>query len=620
MTEEAIGQTGITSPAPDSLVDDLPALVWHVEPTLGGKGFNQPWAALTGRLEKELSGDSWLELVHPEDRESLAFLRSPTADPAATSRDTRILGDDGRYRWFLITCGRAARSSGRALVALEIDDRKSSEMAREFERSEAIEMLDNAPTMMWRTTAAGEMDYANGRYLEAWQQTLDQIKGWGWKDSVHPQDRDGIVNYWAAHRLKDSDGMYEFRAGTPETGYRWYLSVCTARRDECRNVLQWYGATFDIQDRKQAEEELRRSEDFLRHGQTISKTGSVGANLVTNEHYWSEETYRILELAPSVTPSFGAYLQRVHPDDREHVLAAFEEIKSSEKSVELEHRLVMPDGRTKHLRVRVNPAHPENGEMDAIGVIMDVTTAKIAEEEMHRAQEDLTRVARIATVAELTASIAHEINQPLSGILTNSEACLRWINRTEPNFAEAREAIERTAVGARRASDVVRQLRALFSNKGFDPVRFDLGDLIKNTLPLMRSHVNRHKGVITLDLASDLPQVFADPVQIQQVIINLVTNGLQAPGKKRAERRIVVEAAQVAGEIALNVSDDGLGIDDSDLPRVFEPFFTTKSEGMGMGLSICRTIVESGGGKIFARSSAAGGATVGFTLPIDGMN
>lgn len=619
MTEEAIRPTPTSSPSP-SPFNDLPALVWQVAPELGGQGFNRSWQILTGRSESKLGGDRWLDVIHPEDRKALAFLRSPTADPAPCTLDVRILDQDGRYRWFLVTCGRGSQSSGRTLIALDIDDRKFTENAREVEQSDVREMLDNAPTMMWRTTAAGEMDYANGRYLQAWQQTSDQIRGWGWQNSVHPEDRDGIVNYWAAHRFKDSDGMYEFRAGTPETGYRWYLSVCTARRDHEGNVLQWYGATFDIEDRKHAEEELRRSEAFLRHGQTISKTGSVGANLVTNEHFWSEETYRILELPPSAEPSFETYLQRVHPSDREHVLAAFEQIRSSDKRVELEHRLIMPDGRTKHLRVRVNPAHPENGEMDAIGVIMDVTTAKIAEEDMHRAQEDLTRVARIATVAELTASIAHEINQPLSGILTNSEACLRWINRAEPNIGEAREAIERTVVGARRASEVVRQLRALFSSKGFDPIRFDLGDLIKNTLPLMRSHVNQHRAVVALDLASDLPPVFADPVQIQQVIINLVMNGLQAPGKKGTGRRIVVETAHDAGEITLNVRDDGLGIAESHLPRVFEPFFTTRSEGMGMGLSICRSIVESCGGRIYARNSAAGGATVGVSLPTDAMN
>jgi len=621
MTHEGMAQTGNNLRAIGPLTDDeLPALIWRVDRALGGHNFNRAWQTVTGRGESDLGGDGWLEVVHPEDRKAFAFLRNPSPDPAASSLDIRIQDQDGRHCWFLVNCGGGAESSGRAFVALPIDARKSAESARERELADVRAMLDNAPTMMWRTTASGEMDYANDRYLKAWRQKWDLIKGWGWKNSVHPEDRDGIVNYWTVHRFTDGDGTYEFRAGTPDSGYRWYLSVCTARRDVDGNVLQWYGATFDIEARKQAEERLRRSEAFLRQGQTISKTGSVGANLVTNEHYWSEETYRILELDQSVTPGFDAYLQRVHPDDLKQVLSAFEHIKRSGGGIEFEHRLAMSDGRVKHLRIRVNPAQPGSERMDPIGVIMDVTAAKVAEEEMHKAQEDLTRVARIAAMAELTASIAHEINQPLAGILTNSEASLRWINRPEPDIAEAREAIERTVVGARRASEVVRQLRALFSRKDPHPIQIDLGDLVRSTLPLMRSHVSQHKGSVSVDLAADLPLVFADPVQIQQIIINLVLNGLQAPGKEGAGRRLVIETSHVADEVTLSVTDDGLGVDEKDLVHIFEPFFSTKTEGMGMGLSICRSIVEARGGRIFARNNRSSGATIGFTLPVERSN
>lgn len=505
----------------------------------------------------------------------------------------------------------------RALVALSIEERKSAELKREAELSDIRAMLDNAPTMMWRTTASGEMDYANERYLEAWGQTLEQVKGGGWQDSVHPDDRQGLVEYWDAHRFTDEDGMYEFRAGTPETGYRWYLSVCSARLDGEGRVHQWYGATFDIQARKQAEERLRRSEAFLRQGQMISMTGSFALNHVTGEHYWSEETYRLLGLDPSVTPSFEAALARVHPDDLVHVFAAIERIKNGEIDIGFEYRTVMPDGRVKHLRVLVNPVHAEDDRANATGVLMDITAAKLAEEEMHRAQADLTRVTRIATMAELTASIAHEINQPISGVLTNSEACLRWIDRPEPDLAEAREAVERTVVGARRVSEVVRQLRAIFARSDPEPTRFKLGDLIGSTLPLLRSSISQHRASIAIELADHEPGILADQVQIQQVLINLIMNGLQAPRRGGIERRLVVETMHRENLVTLSVSDNGLGIDDCHLSNIFEPFFTTKPEGMGMGLSICRSIIESHGGAIFARTNATGGATVGFTFPIE---
>ncbi|CAN7754124.1 PAS domain-containing protein [Rhizobium sp. LjRoot258] len=599
--------------------DGVPALICEIDLDRRGRRFNRAWEVFTGINPAGLVGNGWLNAVHEEDREVLG--RAANSEGGSQSVDVRIEDRNGQYHWFLVNIApptdvHLPRSS-RILVALPIDERKASEAARDAESADIRMMLQNVPTMIWRTTAAGEMDYANERYLARWSQTPGTISGWGWKDSVHPDDRDGIVNYWANHIGTDIDGIYEFRAGAPGTGYRWYLSIATCRRDEDGNVVQWYGATFDIEDRKRAEHELRRNEAFLRQGQLINKSGSVGANLRTGEHHWSDETYRILELDRDVMPGFEPYLERVHPDDIDLVREKLEQVKRNEIDVEFEHRLFFPDGRIKYLRVLVNPAHAGSDELNAVGVIMDVTSAKTAEQEMHRAQAELTRITRIATMAELTASIAHEINQPLSGILTNGEASLRWLDRAEPDIAEAREAIERVVIGARRVSDVVRQLRAIFTRKDPAPTKFDLNDTVRSTLPLLRSHINHHRGSVSLDLAGDLPAIFADPVQIQQVIINLLTNGLQAPRQSDTdERRLIIETARDEGGVTLRVTDDGPGIDEAHLTNIFEPFFTTKNDGMGMGLSICQSIVESHGGRMFARTDAAGGAIVGFALPV----
>ncbi|NLS07667.1 PAS domain-containing protein [Rhizobium sp. P32RR-XVIII] len=616
---EARSALGSDSPHTGFGCDSVPALICEIDLERGGRRFNRAWELFTGIAPADLLGDAWLNAVHEEDRETLGHAAGSEED--SRSVDIRIQDRNGQYHWFLVNVALPTDAhlpcSSKTLVALPINERKASEAARDADSADIRMMLQNMPTMIWRTTAAGEMDYANERYLARWGQTLATIIGGGWKDSVHPDDRDGIVSYWANHIGTDADGMYEFRAGSPETGYRWYLSIATPRRDENGNVVQWYGATFDIEDRKRAEHQLRRNEAFLRQGQLINKSGSVGANLRTGEHHWSDGAYRILEFDREVTPGFEPYLQRVHPDDIDLVRDKLEHIKRNESAVEFEHRLSFPDGRIKYLRVLVKPA-PGEDELNAVGVIMDVTSAKMAEQEIHRAQAELTRVTRIATMAELTASIAHEINQPLSGILTNGEACLRWLNRAEPDIAEAREAIERVVVGARRVSDVVRQLRAIFTRKDPAPTKFDLNDLVRSTLPLLRSLINHHRGSVSLDLADDLPAIFADPVQIQQVVINLLANGLQAPRKSDAgERRIAIETAGDEACVTLRVSDDGLGIDEAHLANIFEPFFTTKNDGMGMGLSICRSIAESHGGRMFAGANAAGGATVGFALPIE---
>ncbi|TBC01357.1 PAS domain-containing sensor histidine kinase [Rhizobium ruizarguesonis] len=597
--------------------NDGPALICEIDVEDGGGRFNRPWEQFTGIGLADLTAGAWMIAVHEEDREILKHVIK--SEGRSTSVDIRIRDQDAQYHWFLVNValptGTPHSHSSRILVALPIDERKASEAARDAKFADIHMMLENVPTMIWRTTATGEMDYANERYLSRWTQTLDTIVGGGWKDSVHPDDRDGIVRYWADHIETASDGMYEFRVGSPETGYRWHLSICTPRRDQNGNVVQWYGATFDIEERKRTEQQLHRSEAFLRQGQLISKLGSVGADLRTGEHHWSDETYRILEFDKDVSPGYEPYLQRVHPDDLDLVRRKLEHVKRNESDVEFEHRLSFPDGRIKYLRVLVNPAHAGSDELSTVGVIMDITSAKMAEQEMHRAQAELTRITRIATMAELTASIAHEINQPLSGILTNGEACLRWLNRSEPNIAEATEAIERLVIGARRVSDVVRQLRAIFTRKDPAPIEFDLNELVMDTLPLLRSQINHHRGWVVVDLASDLPTILADPVQIQQVLINLLTNGLQAPRKSNAvEPRLTIETGRDELGVTLRVSDNGLGISDVNVAEIFEPFFTTKNDGMGMGLSICRSIIESHGGRMFAHANAAGGATVGFAL------
>lgn len=603
--------------APDpSFGTDLPALVWHVSAEHGADGFNNAWSLLSGLAEEQLAVDGWLDLVHPDDRAKFAFLRAPSALSTPCSFDARLREQTGRFQWFLVSCGSPDPAHRRTLVALSIEQRKAAELETKRELSHVRAMLDNAPTMMWRTTASGEMDYANERYLQAWDRTLEEVKGWGWKDSIHPDDRQALVDYWDSHRFTAEDGMYEFRVGSPERGYRWCLSVCSPRLDGEGRVCEWYGATFDIEPRKRTEERLRRSEAFLRQGQMISMTGSVALNRVTGEHYWSEETYRIFGLDPSVTPGFEAILTRVHPDDLAQVQTAIRRIERGEVDVRLEYRALMPDGALKHLLVLVNPAHAGDDGENVSGVIMDVTAAKLAEEEMHRAQADLTRVTRIATMAELTASIAHEINQPISGILTNSEACLRWIDRPQPDLIEAREAVERAVLGARRVSDVVRQLRAIFGRTVPEATRFELGCVVRSTLPLLRAHMSQHRASIVLDLADEEPSILADQVQVQQVLINLIMNGLQAPRATGIDRRLIIATSHGEREVTLTVTDNGAGIDDDKLSAIFEPFFTTKTEGMGMGLSICRSIVESHGGTIFARNNAAGGATVGFTFPV----
>lgn len=600
-------------------IDAAPALFLQVSRDYNGLAFSAVWADYSGLSLDRLMGKGWLELVAPDDRPHLTRLLNGESTEASV--DIRIRDRSGKYRWHLVhstqRSGSASCEAAISLIAIPIDARKAVELAREAERSMLATVMEHAPTMVWTTTADGALDYANTRYLDHWQQTLEQIVDSGWSRSVHPDDMEGITRYWLGHISSKKDGIYEFRAGSPETGYRRYVSVATPQLNAKGDVVKWFGATFDIEEQRQAEEQLRLNEAILRQGQRISKTGSISLNLMSGEHYWSEGTYRILELDTSTAPDSAAYLDRVHRDDRLMVRRKLERIARGEADVKFEHRIALCDGRIKYVRYLTSPAPLDQDEAISLGVVMDITAAKLAEEEeMSRAQTELARVSRIATMAELTASLTHEINQPLSGILTNAEACLRWINRTEPNIAEARDAIDRTVEGARRVSEVVRQLRAVFTRKEPTLAPVDLHRLVEETLPLLRTQITQYRGSVRIAADAGLPRVRADVIQIQQVFMNLVANGLQAPRADSVlERLLVVELVHDEKEVTLSVIDDGTGIDKQQIEQIFEPFYTTKPDGMGMGLSISRSIIESHHGRVFARN-ANRGAVVGFSLPI----
>jgi len=604
----------------EGIDDQLPALIWWQRRDGRVDRINNAWLTFTGLSRDALLGDGLLVIVHDDDRDALLGLNQ-TSGSGSHTLEVRFKAGDGIFRWFLVNASRTGEdmleATSRAYVALPIHDRALKEAARVHSYADLDATVLHVPTMIWRTAASGEMEYANDRYLAAWGQSFDQIKGWGWKDSIHPDDRDGIVDYWAAHVDSDEDGTYEFRAGNERTGYRWYLSTSTALRDEHGAIQKWYGATFDIEDRKQAEERLRRSEAFLRQAQLISKTGSAGFNILTGEHYWSDETYRIFELDHGVEPSFDAYLGRVHPEDRDSASRILDRFRAAEPGVDVQHRLLMPDGRVKHVRILAGPADASYEKGIYIGAIMDVTAARLAEDGVQHANAELARVMRIATMAELAASIAHEVNQPLAAILMYGKAAMRWMNRAVPDMAEAKAAAENVVNSAQRAKEVVAQLRAVFTRKDPVPVALDLNILVETTLPLLQSQLGRYNAAVSLALSADLPLVKADPVQIQQVLINLVTNGLQSPpAGQTLDRRLWIRTmSDRSGVASLCVTDDGQGIAEDKIDRLFEPFFTTKADGMGMGLSICRTIIESHGGAIAARNEDGAGATVSFTLP-----
>ncbi len=369
--------------------------------------------------------------------------------------------------------------------------------------------------------------------------------------------------------------------------------------------------------RQRAEDALRRSETYLAEGQRLSRTGSFSWKIATEEQYWSEEIFRIYEYDVAMKPTLDLVRRRSHPDDASILQQAFEQASSGAQNIEITHRLLMPDGSVKHVKVLAHPARDMAGNVEYVGVLMDITAAKQAEEALQEAQASLAHVTRVTALGELTASIAHEVNQPLAAIVTNGDAGLRWLNREVPQLDEVRSAIERMIDSATHAGEVIARLRALSRKSTSEKTRLDINEVVNEVIALIRQEISNHQVSVQLDLASRLPPVFGDRVQLQQVIMNLLVNGIQAmaPINDRRRELLIRSQAHNSDQVLVEVRDSGVGIDPEHVGQLFNPFFTTKADGMGMGLSICRSIIEAHGGRIWASHNAGLGTTLQFSLP-----
>jgi signal transduction histidine kinase len=313
-------------------------------------------------------------------------------------------------------------------------------------------------------------------------------------------------------------------------------------------------------------------------------------------------------------------LQRTHPEDRAFVRRLLEHALHDAKDWDFEHRLLMPDGVVKYVRAVAHAVKNPSGQPGFVGVVMDVTATRRAEEELHQARTELARVTRVTTVGELTAAIAHEINQPLAGLVSSGNACLRWLAGDTPNLEAARRSVERMINDGNRAGEVINRIRAMIRKS--PPLRdwLNINDTTMEVTALVRSEVQRNGISLRTELSNDLPLVRGDRIQLQQVILNLVMNAVEAmSGPSQGPRELlIVSAREGATGAGVEVRDSGTGLDSAALDRLFDAFYTTKPDGMGMGLAISRTIIEAHGGRLWATPNAPQGAIFQFTLPTDG--
>jgi PAS domain S-box-containing protein len=362
--------------------------------------------------------------------------------------------------------------------------------------------------------------------------------------------------------------------------------------------------------------DLRRSETYLAEAQRLSQIGSFGRNVSGGEIFWSDETFRIFGYDKAASVTLDMALKRVHPEDLAFVQRTIERASHNGKDYTDEYRLLMPDGSIKHVRVVAHAVMDISGKTEFVGAVMDVTAAKLAEERLREAQTALAHATRLTTLGELTASIAHEVNQPLTGVVSDGYACLNWLKSHPPNIQEARLAVDCLIMGAHRAADVVQRIRALAQKTVVRLAPLDINDVIEDVMPLVRHEVLVHGVSLRLELAAALPRVLGDRVQLQQVIVNLLMNGIQAMRSvtDRPRELLIRSREHGSNQILIAVEDSGTGIEPQNVDRLFDAFFTTKPDGLGIGLSICRSIINQHGGRIWATRNSVVGSAFQFTL------
>ena len=449
---------------------------------------------------------------------------------------------------------------------------------------------------------------------------------------IFPEDRAKFIGILDAAIRDKKDFDVEWRFPLPDGSLRYHHSVGHPIVDKDGEVVEYVGTLVDVTEqylakmalerenaeRRRAEEELRRSESFLAEGQRISRTGSWAWNVTTGEVSWSAEHFRIFGLDPdAATPSYAAFVDRIHPEDRPGFDDMLEKAVRDGNNFEWDFRIVTPDGATKYLHSlgHLTAYGAENTEF--VGTIMDVTERRVAEEALRGALGDLERASRLNTMGQLTASIAHEINQPLAAIITNAEACLLWLEADRPDLEEARQAATRIVRNGHRAGDIIKSVRALTRKSTLEMVPLDINNVIREVIVLLGGEFRRRGVRVEASLSPDLGSVVGDSVQLQQVVLNLIMNGIEAMAEcPHGQRWMKIRSGNdESGEVLVAVRDSGPGLDFARAQRLFEAFFTTKPEGMGMGLSICRSIIDTHGGRLWASPNLPNGAVFQFALP-----
>jgi PAS domain S-box-containing protein len=617
------------------LVNMVPGYLWRLTPDGVPNFFNQRLIDFLGLNAGSVNGEGGHPLaavigavVHPGDatRMSEALFHS-VASGERFSMKYRLRRADGVYRWVEGSAEPMRDDDGRILhwygLSHDIDDLVQAEEALRNSKQQLEQMIEAVPFSILSFAPSGEMTYVSKRYQDQAGAPTAQIKDFDAlaREVAHPDD---FPTMFARAKKGFATGqpfVNRFRQCQKNGGYRWIEARAQPLRGADGAIVQWYFASIDIEEEMRAQEALRERERFLWQlvealPAMIDCAAPNGEPVYRSQQLRDFLGYELEELDGGEKSRLDATLDAgVHPDDLAGVKEQYAVSLASGEPYLRKHRLRRFDGEYRWIETRAAPMRNDEGAIVQWNVIcLDVDREVRMQEELRLAQERLARAGQATSLAELSASIAHEVNQPLAAIVANSHACYRWLSADPVNIERAKITTERVIRDANSAAEVVGRIRALFKQSVENRAILVLSDAISEACSLVAGEALRRRIRIDIDVESNLSPVTVDRIQVQQVLINLIRNGMEAMDSIEGEKALDVRTHRVGDEVQTEIGDHGNGIAFPD--RIFEPFFTTKENGMGMGLAICRSIVEAHGGRLWAEKNEPRGARIIFTLPI----
>jgi len=601
------------------IIETIPSMLWSVSPTGATTHLSQRCLEYCGVPLEELLNRGWESFIHPDDlKETVAIFARAISSGESYRAIHRLRRADGEYRWHH-AMGEPLRDPRGTIIqwyglTIDIDERKRAEETLRKSERELRTLIDVMPAYVGTALPDGTADFFSQRWLDYFGQTREEAMGWGWAHVIHPDDVDRVVANWRAGLASGEPVEQELRCRRADGVYHWFLNRNLALRDEGK-IVKWYGILFDIDVLKKTESALQSREHEL-----------LGIIETIPSMLWSASpTGETTHLSQRFIEYFGASFEEIinrgwetfiHPDDREETVKAFARAISSGESYTPIQRLRRADGEYRWHHSMGEPLRDPDGKIiQWYGLSIDIDERKRAEDHLRDTRIKLAKASRLATVAELAASIAHELNQPLMSILANAQAAKRWLNAAPSNVTEVNSSIERTIRDARAADETMQHIRALFKQETLVKKDVRIPDILNEVVRIVQEDPKKRAVPVECQFDEPLPPVPVDQIQIQQVFINLIVNAIEALEGQQVAPLVTVRASVTDSDrMLVQVIDNGPGVHDPE--QIFDAFMTTKKKGMGIGLAVSRSIVEAHGGQLWAENSKTGGAIFNVTLPL----